>query len=103
MLRFLDQEMDIIELVYKKAKALEDQSGKKMNVALVSKRREWYFFLYDDKSRDETLRVIRRFVRTAELNLSLGYAATLSLQIEEEKERTEGQQGFGGRYNSFLG
>ncbi len=90
-MRLLDGEMDIVELVYKRAKTLECLLGRKMNVALRLKRREMYFFLYDDKSRNETLRVIRRFVRMPELNFSLGDAVSLSLQIENEKERTEEQ------------
>src|SRR6476659_7804363 len=58
-----------------------------INVLAQVKGNERYVFLYDDASRAETLRVLRRYASNPELSFTWYDAAVLSQTIRQENQK----------------
>ena len=58
--------------------------NKDINVLALVKGNEKYVFLYDDESKAETLRTLRRFASNGNLSFTWYDAAYLSQRIREE-------------------
>jgi len=65
-----------------------------INVLALVKGKERYIFLYDDKSRKETLRTLGRFASSPELSFTWYDAAVLSQKIRQESEKFESHRKF---------
>ena len=64
-------------------------------LALIKDNGERYIFLYSDKNRAKTIRVLGRFARNEELSFTRYDAAVLSQkirQIDNEKEKTKNKR-----------
>ena len=55
-----------------------------INVLALVKKNERYVFLYDDESREETLRTLGRYASNPELSFTWYDAAVLSQKIRQE-------------------
>lgn len=58
-----------------------------INVLALVKGQERYVFLYNDKNRAETLRVLGRFASNPELSFTWYDAAVLSQKIRQESQK----------------
>jgi len=72
-----------------------------INVLALVKGKERYIFLYDDKSRKETLRTLGRFASSPELSFTWYDAAVLSQKIRQESEKFESHRKFSMPWNNL--
>ncbi len=76
-----------------------------INVLALVKGKEKYVFLYTEKNRAETLRMLGRYATNPELSFTWYDAAVLSQKIRQEsqqKSREKQQKSAAPRYNLHL-
>ncbi len=61
--------------------------GQDINVLALVKGRERYVFLYDDRSRAETLRMLGRYASNPDLSFTWYDAAVLSQKVRQESRK----------------
>ena len=74
--------------------------SKDINILALAKGEERYIFLYNDETRNETLRMLGRYASNSELSFSWYDAAVMSQKVRKTQTQTEEEFPAVGRFEA---